>query len=184
MRLHKRFGTSLRRTFFNRYVASVLPCMILGVLWARDSCINDSAWERHWARIVAIEDEENAIAKQINNVVMRDGTLTDDEHVKLEQLWGQMAQKRKKHNQISAEMPPENHRFYPIAFCLATTIPFFRLFGIALIRRRRRGRAARGLCETCGYDIRATPDRCPECGAAGPGLPWWKRKQPLGRNEK
>ena len=36
------------------------------------------------------------------------------------------------------------------------------------LSRRHQRRAASHLCAGCSYDLRATPERCPECGTATP----------------
>jgi hypothetical protein len=43
--------------------------------------------------------------------------------------------------------------------------PAGKVLAMALRRMRRRVRRSRGLRPSCGYDVRASPARCPECGA-------------------
>jgi hypothetical protein len=49
-----------------------------------------------------------------------------------------------------------------LLFTVTATLP-----SIWLVRRLRRRKRA-GFCPICNYDLRASPERCPECGAASP----------------
>jgi hypothetical protein len=68
-------------------------------------------------------------------------TLKSGEHVKPDYYWWRLG------------MP-----VWPMP-AIAMILPTCWLFA----QRKRAGRAAT-LCAHCGYDLRATPDRCPECG--------------------
>jgi hypothetical protein len=49
-----------------------------------------------------------------------------------------------------------------LGWLLLLSLPMPIFFVYTRIRKHRRVTA--GACVTCGYDLRATPDRCPECG--------------------
>lgn len=53
------------------------------------------------------------------------------------------------------------HAFVAVTFA---ALPALWLRGVLRHRVRRR-RIAGGLCARCGYDLRASPGNCPECGA-------------------
>ena len=55
---------------------------------------------------------------------------------------------------------------YSRVVLIALVVPLMNVAMGAIDRRRGRRRRAAGCCLHCNYDLRATPDRCPECGMA------------------
>ena len=66
-------------------------------------------------------------------------------------------------NTVSAIVFP-----YWLAVLVGSLAPAWWLWGGK--RRRRAHRLAAGWCANCGYDLRASPERCPECGTTSPAL--------------
>jgi hypothetical protein len=57
-----------------------------------------------------------------------------------------------------------------IAFPHWFFLPLLAAMPLMALRRTLRGRrrVRAGLCKNCGYDLRASPERCPECGSVSP----------------
>lgn len=72
---------------------------------------------------------------------------------------------------LDSSIVPESQKWFAIRYWhLALLLSLPPTLLIARLLRRRR-RVVRGLCTHCGYDLRASPDRCPECGLAAGASP-------------
>ena len=79
-----------------------------------------------------------------------------DEHVQVSDEDGERIVEASEHNAV---MLPYWLLIIPVA-----ALPLAR--GGRLLRPLLRRSSRSGRCSTCGYDLRASPDRCPECGTA------------------
>jgi hypothetical protein len=160
---HGKLAILRRRLFAALSIFSLLLCLATLGLWVRSYWVADSLNIRGftwWSRrgLVGIND---------------DPALTADLEAYLRSLEAYAAHPSDKRmaEHFGAEIAPKPalpqllridrfERSVPTAVIVAVSA----LLPILLLLRSRRHHR-KGFCAVCGYDLRATPDRCPECGS-------------------
>ncbi|MCY2952897.1 MAG: hypothetical protein NTU53_13115 [Planctomycetota bacterium] len=84
------------------------------------------------------------------------------EHQVAGSWWADPAQRKRIRDQWHDRL---DVRLVSIPYWLVLAVCLFPPFRWCYIGWRRVQRKKRGLCSECGYDLRATRDRCPECGS-------------------
>jgi hypothetical protein len=151
-------------------ILSLLLPLTIAALWLRSYLPDTLLWESDSGRLLVIaQSRVRAVARAAR-----------DQHT-VESYLRYLLNPR-----FSPNLPPREHRllgFYyargddegaPHGHFRVVGVPYWFLFTVVavptvlLLRRQHLAgrRRARGLCPACGYDCRATPGRCPECGAA------------------
>ena len=173
----------LRRLFIFLSALSLLVCVVLVALWVqsyRRPVFLYYDWLENGDKVEA-RSVHFTSGNGIGGITM-DRTIADDPRVGVE--WQQATQPRGWQNFKST--PPTSPaaisdgfrlrvvdqknirlglsiwiRGFRMPYWFATVLAAVLPAACVIFRRRTK----KGHCRACGYDLRATPDRCPECGA-------------------
>jgi hypothetical protein len=167
---HRKLPIIRRRIFTALTVVSLLLCVATLALWVRSYSYEDQVRFHSWS---GLSSRGTLVVWWTNmyegSIYLWTGPLTDGQSL-VDLLWAQSTYRPRyraawfeaAHN-FSGTLPVEQrlaimpHWFLALLFAI---LPALHLR--ALIRSRRLRRI--GHCPRCGYDLRATPQRCPECG--------------------
>ena len=99
------------------------------------------------------------------------GTGSDEYRQRAEFSWHGLTYLRGERVTWLERRPPRPHvrLAIPHWLVISAAIPLPALRAARWYRRRRR--FGDGMCRNCGYDLRATPARCPECGTVPSAAP-------------
>jgi hypothetical protein len=173
----------LRRRLLNLLTAlSLVLCVAAAVLWVRSHSVSDSVMYGSGAGERGAQSLRGAIVVATTNRPHSPRTLRWDRFRGPQgSVWGShrtlpnrlgfgyVAQAVALPPSSALDLPPviqQRLLVVPLWFLVAVfaSLPVLRLYTALRGRWTRR----MGLCPRCAYDLRATPDHCPECGAAAP----------------
>jgi hypothetical protein len=168
-----------RRLFTVLSALSLLLCVAVAVLWVRSYLRSDElVWTAEQVRdgvVLATRDTRLRSSRGwwshsefVDRDEWRDGPLTD-------RIERRSFEWRRTPRSLDVQFSAT--RFggeLPVPYwliCLVLLLPLGIRFRRPVLRcvsseYRERERRSFGLCPACGYDLRATPDRCPECGTS------------------
>jgi hypothetical protein len=164
----------MRRVLLVVSAVSLAASIMLAVMWVESYSVED-IWAIHEGRaigagineqVVLLSSGEGELGITLRDCVSpRDGFVGwDTRHIRFRPPIAWIVDSVGSATTYT-NMPHWNEHDAKVPYWLAIallTLPA--LIYLAIWMRRKKP----GLCAVCGYDLRASPDRCPECGTATP----------------